>query len=86
MNSLPSEELIKQSLIAAAEAHHEFQENYLSGVRHEQWALWYAAFVIGKHGDFISPTKLTRLLEEVTDQEHWFRTAAKHISENIANG
>jgi hypothetical protein len=83
MPSVPSENQIKNSLIAAAKAHHEFQENYLSGVRHEQWAFWYAAYLIGRLGDFISPTELTRLLEEVTDEDHWYRSAAKHISKKI---
>jgi hypothetical protein len=83
MTSIPTEQQIKQALVDAAKAHHEFQENYLAGVRHEQWPFWYAAFVIGRLGKFISPTRLTRLLEEAPDNHHWFRGAAKYISENI---
>ena len=83
MPDIPNEKQIKHSLIAAAKAHHEFETNYLSGIRHEQWAFWYAAYVLGKLGNFISPTKITRLLEQVTGNDDWFNNAAKIISENI---
>ena len=84
MRSIPSEKQIKHALIEAAKTHHEFQDNYLAGVRHEQWAFWYAAYMLGKLGEFISPTKLTRLMEEAPDQKQWFSSAAKHISDNIS--
>lgn len=85
MPTLPNQKQIKHALVAAAKAHHEFESNYLGGIRHEQWAYWYAAFVLGNLGDFISPTQLTRILENVTDTENWFKSAAEQISENILN-
>ena len=85
MSDLPDENQIKHALIAAAKAHHEFETNYLSGVRHEYWAFWYAAYTLGRLGDFMPATELTRLLEQVTDKDHWFRSAATFVSERIKN-
>jgi hypothetical protein len=78
MSSMPSAEQIKTALKAAARAHHEFQENTLSGVRHEKWAMWYAAYVLGRLGDFTTPSLLTQWLSEV-DDERWFKKAAEYI-------
>ncbi|MCB0283167.1 MAG: hypothetical protein H6627_14780 [Calditrichae bacterium] len=85
MPSLPNQRQIKHALIAAAKAHHEFETNYLAGIRHEQWAYWYAAFVLGNLGNFLSPSKLTQILENVTDSENWFKSAAEQISEILVN-
>ena len=84
MNSVPTEKQILQSLIAAGKAHHEFQTNYLDGVRHAQWAFWYSAYILGRLDNFTTPTKLTRLLEEVTDEENWFKSAANYVFKNIS--
>lgn len=82
MSSLPTEDKIRFALKAAARAHHEFQENSLKGIRHEQWAMWYAAYVLGRLGDFTTPSLLTRWLTEVEDKD-WFVKAAKHIINNL---
>lgn len=64
------------ALAAAGESHHEYEENYLSGVRDEQWPGYYAAFTLGRLPDLpLTPTQLTRVLEGV-DAEDWIDAAA----------
>ena len=79
---MPTQEQILKTLIAAAKAHHEYQANILGGVRHLQWAGWYAAYVLGRLGDFTTPSLLTKWLEEVSD-EKWFKKAAEHVFSKI---
>ena len=86
MNTLPTQQMLKKTLVAAARAHHEFQTNYLAGVRHEQWAWWYAAYLLGRLGDFTEPTLLTNWLFEVTEESDWFGKAAEHIISRIGSG
>ncbi len=59
MMSHPSQEDLENVLAAAGTAHHEFEQNYLGGSRDEQWAAWYAAYVLGRLGDLVSPSVLT---------------------------
>jgi hypothetical protein len=86
MANVPTKQQLLKTLIAAAKAHHEFQENYLNGVRHEQWAWWYSAYVLGRLNDFITPTLLTEWLAEVTDGTNWFKTAAEYVYLKISGG
>ena len=82
MSIIPSEEKLRQALKAAGKAHHEFQENALKGVRHKKWAMWYAAYVLGRLGDFTTPTLLTQWLSEFED-ERWFSKAPGYILSKI---
>lgn len=63
----------------AAEAHHEFEEGALGGERDEQWAAFYAAFVLGRLGPFIAPSRLAALLAEVDAPDDWAAAAARHV-------
>ncbi len=83
MNELPTKEQLLKTLIDAGKAHHEFQSNFLGGVRHTQWAGWYSAYILGRLGDFTTPTLLTEWLEEIPNDKGWFRKAAEHIFLNI---
>jgi hypothetical protein len=85
MSSLPSKQQLLKTLIDAAKSHHEFQSNYLDGVRHEQWAWWYSAYLLGRLGEFTTPTQLTKWLSDVTDKNSWFKAAAEHISLKVSN-
>ena len=78
---MPDKEQLKAALAAAGSAHHDYETNYLKGTRDEQWAGWYAAFVIGRLGDFMSPTDVARSLEEVTGDGDWSENAASHVLE-----
>jgi hypothetical protein len=82
MPEIPSKEQLKSALKDAARLHHEFQENTLKGVHHEQWPMWYAAYVLGRLGDFTTATLLTQWLSEVNG-EHWFRKAPEYVLEKL---
>lgn len=86
MATNPTRQELLKTLIAAARAHHEFQTNYLNGVRHEQWAWWYAAYVLGRLDEFTTPSLLTAWLAEVSDEKSWFKTAAGHVSAKLGEG
>ena len=85
MATIPTKQQLLKTLIAAARAHHEFQTNYLGGVRHEQWAWWYSAYVLGRLEEFTTPTLLTQWLAEVSDEMDWFKKAAEHVSSKISD-
>ena len=80
MATIPTQQQLMKTLLDAGRAHHEFQTNFLEGVRHEGWAWWYAAYVLGRLGDFTTPTLLTRWLEEVeAERAKWFNQAAEYV-------
>jgi hypothetical protein len=66
------------ALDAAGAAHHEFETVALEGERHELWAGFYAAYVLGRLGDFIAPSALSEILES-TDGEPWSEAAADNL-------
>ena len=79
MSSLISKEQLQAALSAAGSTHHEYEVNYLSGVRDEQWAGFYTAYVLGKLGGFAQPTELTRWLEEAPAGNSWAADAADYV-------
>lgn len=79
MSTIITQQQLLKTLIDAAKAHHEYQTNFLGGVRHAQWASWYSAYVLGRLGDFTTPTLLTGWLEEVSEEKSWFKKAAEHV-------
>lgn len=66
------------ALESAGRAHHEFEAEALGGERDELWSGFYAAYVLGRVGDFIAPSVLASLLESV-DGEPWAEAAADAI-------
>jgi hypothetical protein len=85
MNTIPTQEQLMKTLIDAAKAHHEYQSNFLGGVRHTLWAGWYSAYVLGRLGEFTTPTLLTGWLEEVADEKPWFKKATEYVLIKIRN-
>ena len=83
MSALPTVTQMQEALLSAGKTHHEFQENYLNGVRHEQWAMWYSAYVLGRLGNFTTASLLTKWLQEVLDKKEWFRKAAEYILQKL---
>ena len=71
---------IEQALRDASRSHHDYEENVLDGVRDEYWSGWYDAYVLGRLGDFTSPTELSRLLETVSGDGDWYLIASNLIS------
>lgn len=86
MAPTPTEQQLSETLSAAGSAHHEYESNFLGGVRDEQWNRWYAAYVLGRLGDFTTPTALTRWLGEVSGEGEWAALAAAHVSSSLAAG
>ena len=67
-----------EALQAAGRAHHEFESVALGGERDELWAGFYAAYVLGRLGDFAGPSALAARIEGV-DGEPWAEAAADAI-------
>lgn len=67
----------------AAAAHHEYEETVLKGERHEEWAAFYAAYVLVRLGDFAPASVLTRWLTEAPLTKDWAESAAAHILSEI---
>jgi hypothetical protein len=76
MTSVPTEQKLKETLSAAGRAHHDYESHFLKGERDEQWAGWYAAYVLGRHGDFATPSRMTRWLQEASAEGDWAANAA----------
>ena len=83
MVSIPTEQQLSETLSAAGSAHHDYESNFLSGAHDEQWAGWYSAYVLGRLGEFTTPTLLTRWLEEVSGEGDWSQNAAAHVLSRI---
>ena len=83
MADLPSDSAIAEALAAAGSAHHEYEQTALKGVRDELWAGFYAAFVLGRLGDFTAASRLAALLEEVDAPSNWSQAAAEHVATRL---
>jgi hypothetical protein len=80
---LPDKETLSKLLTETWDIHSEFQENYLNGKRDEMWAGWYAGYLLGRLGNFATPTVLTRLLEETVSFKPWADRAAEHLIKSL---
>ena len=83
MADLPSDSAIVEALSAASSAHHEYEQTVLNGVRDELWTGFYAAFVLGRLGNFTAASTLAALLEEVDAASNWSQAAAKHVATTL---
>ncbi len=86
MSKLPSQGELSALLAETWESHREFQEVYLKGVRDELWAGWYAAYLIGRLGPIMPPSRLAMLLESVdADHDVWTDVAAEKLLTVLGN-
>jgi hypothetical protein len=76
--ALPDPVELAAALSDAADAHHELEEHALASERDEQWAAFYAAFVLGRLGPFTTPSRFATLLAEVDAPNSWPQAAAAH--------
>lgn len=76
---LPAVEELTETLRAAGSAHHEYEQTALKGVRDEVWAAFYAAYVLGRLGDFARASTLAALLTEAPLTDNWAESAAAHV-------
>jgi hypothetical protein len=83
MQQQPTEGELLQALVAAGQAHHEYEQNALGGKHDDQWPGWYAAYVLGRLGDFTGPSTLAHWLEEVAGGTDWFAAAAAEVAHKL---
>ena len=76
-------EELAEALAAAGSAHHEYEQTVLRGVRHEEWATFYAPYVLGRLGDFAPPSVLIKWLTEAPLTDNWAESAAVLILSEI---
>ena len=74
--TLPTKEIISNTLKNAGNAHHEYETVILKGVKDQNWAGFYAAFLLGHLGAIMQPSRLCLLLEEVRVTDKWSEEAA----------
>ena len=82
--SQPSQEELAQALADAGNAHHDYEQVSLGGKRDERWPAFYAAYALGRLGDFVEPSTLSSWLEESPTGDHWPTSAAVHVLERLA--
>jgi len=71
--------MLASTLAAAAAAHDEYERIVLRGVVDPNWSGFYAAFALGRLGDFVPASRLATLLSEVDDAPDWETAAAHHV-------
>jgi hypothetical protein len=76
---LPSPAALHAALAAADAVHEEYERVALKGVADMAWAGFFAAFVLGRVGDFAEASRLAELLEEVESDDDWLAAAAEHV-------
>jgi hypothetical protein len=80
--SVPNKDELIHALNAAGSAHHDYETHFLNGVLDEHWPGWYAAYVIGKFGEFTTPTNLTTWLSQAKG-DPWSEAAAKYVLDQL---
>ena len=75
----PSQDDLTKALGDAGSAHHEYEQVTLGGKRDEQWPPFYAAYTLGRIGDFTAPSELSQWLEEAPTGENWEASAASYV-------
>ena len=83
--NLPTDADLKQALVDAGSAHHDFEQVVLKGIRDEIWAGFYAAFVLGRLGDFTSASVLSQWLEAAPMEDNWAASASRYVLEQLQN-
>ncbi len=79
-----SQEDLAQALAAAGVSHHDYEQVSLDGARDEQWSGFYAAYALGRLGDFAAPSALSAWLEAAPSGDHWPTSAAAHVFERLS--
>lgn len=83
--SLPSRDNLLKALGDAGSAHHEYQQVTLGGKPDEKWSGFYAAYTLGRVGDFSAPSVLSQWLEEVPAGEEWAASAAGYVLSRLGD-
>lgn len=83
MSKISQDELAK-ALSEAGHAHHDYEQEILGGKRDELWPGFYAAFALGRLGNFAAPSVLSSWLGQVPITEQWSSSAADYVLERMA--
>jgi hypothetical protein len=83
--SRPAQDELEKALNDAWSAHHDYEEVRLMGKRDELWSGFYAAYILGRCGDFAAPSALSRWLEEAPEGEQWVTEAARYVLSQLAD-
>lgn len=84
MGARPTREELHGALSAAGRAHHEFETTFLGGQYDEAWPGWYAAYVLGRCGDFVPPSRLATWLRDTPNEGSWAENAASYVLEQLS--
>jgi len=79
MPDMPSIEELELALSEAGSAHHEYEMVTLNGVRDQLWQGFYAAYVLGRLGNFTTPSALSKLLESAPESDNWAKSSAEFL-------
>ena len=85
VTNMPEKEALVEALKSAGTAHHEYEKKALKGVRDEEWAAFYAAYVLGRLGDFVPASDLAKWLSEAPLTDDWTQSAAAHVILQVRN-
>jgi len=83
MNIDFSQSDLERALSAAGAAHHDYEQKTLNGIRDELWTGFYAAYVLGRLGDFAPASVLSALLESAPSDKNWAASAAGYVLQQI---
>ena len=79
MSNMPSVEKLEKALTEAGSAHHEYEVVTLGGIYDQLWPGFYAAYVLGKLGNFATPSVLSKLLEDAPESDDWAKSTAQYL-------
>jgi hypothetical protein len=77
--SNPSLDSLTRALADAGAVHHDYEQVALGGERDELWPGFYAAFVIGRLGNFVSSSALSSWLEKAPSGVDWPTSAGDYV-------
>jgi hypothetical protein len=80
----PSQDELAQALAGAGVAHHDYEQVSLGGKRDERWTGFYAAYALGRLGDFVEPSTLSSWLEESPAGDPWATSAAAYVLDRLS--
>ena len=79
----PSRHELISALSEAGATHHDYEQITLGGKRDEMWPGFYAAFVLGRLGDFAAASALNTLLKKAPASESWAISTADYVLDHI---
>jgi hypothetical protein len=81
----PSRDALEKALSAAGTAHHDYEQVVLAGKRDELWPGFYAAYALGRLGDFAPASTVSLWLEEAPAGESWAAAAATYVLSQLGS-